>query len=193
MPLPSCWRTSIATTRWRVTASASHFPSACVDGNRSGRSKSEILLGAEHLSAARVRITSSTSQQHHDAHAVPCRTLDSLRWGALHRHDSEILWIELEPLLNVLPNRHGTAAGDPELIGGNAAVCVAVDDNGAICKGLAELCERPRAGSPFPSRTAPPRSTRFWNRRRHAKDAKTLTDLQATIVEGPRSGCARSS
>jgi hypothetical protein len=86
-------------------------------------------------------MTSSTSQQHHDAHAVPCRTPHSLRRRAVHRHDSEILCIELEPLLDILPDRHGTAAGEPELIGGYAAVCVALDDDGALCKGLAVRCE----------------------------------------------------
>jgi hypothetical protein len=44
--------------------------------------------------------------------------IDSLRRRAVHRHDSEILWIEFESLLNVFPIRHGTAAGDPELING---------------------------------------------------------------------------
>ena len=43
-------------------------------------------------------MTSSTSQQQHDAHAVPCGTLHSLRRRAVHRHDSES-WARPDPLV----------------------------------------------------------------------------------------------
>ena len=51
MPLPSCWRTSIATTRWPVIAWGLRFPLACADENRSSRPKSQILLAGEHFIA----------------------------------------------------------------------------------------------------------------------------------------------
>ena len=80
-----------------------------------------------------------TPRQDHDADAVPWSPPQFLQWDAVNRHDSKILWIDLKPILDVLPDQHRSAAGEPEMISGNAGVGVAFDDDGASCKGTTVL------------------------------------------------------